>query len=150
MRAGKMSRFLNSVKTRFSVNELELLGVLWAKGHLKYYLYGKKLTVITDHYILKKHRSKKSYYSRITRRIDKLMIVNFKIEHLPGKRMELVGYITQARSYGTQYHKIRRAIECRKARSNETRCKTSESNFVQKPPKLQVNCQSHLHASQNY
>ena len=32
------SRFLNPVGTRYSVNEHELLGALWAKEHFKYYL----------------------------------------------------------------------------------------------------------------
>ena len=43
------SRFLNSVEDRYSINELELLGVVWSVEHFKYYLYGKPFTVITDH-----------------------------------------------------------------------------------------------------
>ena len=42
------SRFLNSVEDRYSINELELLGVVWSIEHFKYYLYGKPFTVITD------------------------------------------------------------------------------------------------------
>ena len=37
------SRFLNSLEEKYSVNELELLGVVWAIEHFKYYLYGKSL-----------------------------------------------------------------------------------------------------------
>ena len=36
------SKFLNSLEEKYSVNELELLGVVWAIEHFKYYLYGKK------------------------------------------------------------------------------------------------------------
>ena len=44
------SRFLNSViKDRYSLNELELLGVVWSIEHFKYYLYGKPFRIITDH-----------------------------------------------------------------------------------------------------
>ena len=43
------SRFLNSTEERYSVNELELLGIVWSIDYFKYYLYGKKFTVITDH-----------------------------------------------------------------------------------------------------
>ena len=43
------SRFLSSLDESFSVNELELLGVVWAIEHFKYYLYGKHFTIITDH-----------------------------------------------------------------------------------------------------
>ena len=35
------SRFLNPFEEKYSVNELELLGVVWAIEHFKYYLYGK-------------------------------------------------------------------------------------------------------------
>ena len=34
-------RFLNSLEEKYSVNELELLGVVWSIEPFKYYLYGK-------------------------------------------------------------------------------------------------------------
>ena len=37
------SRFLNSCEERYSVNELELLGVVWSVEYFKNYLYGKIL-----------------------------------------------------------------------------------------------------------
>ena len=43
------SRFLNSCEERYSVNELELLGVVWSIEYFKKYLYGKNFTVITAH-----------------------------------------------------------------------------------------------------
>ena len=43
------SRFLNSCEERYSVNELELLGVVWSFSYLRNYLYCKHITVITDH-----------------------------------------------------------------------------------------------------
>ena len=43
------SRFLNSVEDRYSINELDLLGVVWSIEHFKYYLYDKPFTVVTDH-----------------------------------------------------------------------------------------------------
>ena len=46
------SRFLNSLEEKYSVSELELLGVVWAIDNFKYYLYGKHFTVITDHQAL--------------------------------------------------------------------------------------------------
>ena len=65
------SRFLNSCEERYSVNELELLGVVWSTEHFKNYLYGKHFKVITDHRallsIMKENRSNKSYNSRLTR-----------------------------------------------------------------------------------
>ena len=91
------SRFLNYTEERYSINELELLGVVWAIEYFKYYLFGKNFTVLTDHRallsVLKSHRSNKSYNSRLTRWIDRLLPFDFNIEHIPGTRMGLIDYI---------------------------------------------------------
>ena len=42
-------RFLNSTEERYSVNELELMRIVWSIDYFKYYLYGKNFTVIKDH-----------------------------------------------------------------------------------------------------
>ena len=93
------SRFLNSSEERYSINELELLGVVWSIEYFKNYLYGKKFTVITDHRvllsILKEHRSNKSYNSRLSRWVDRLLPYQFSIEHLLGAKMGLVDYISR-------------------------------------------------------
>ena len=34
------SRFLNSTEERYSVNELDLLGIVWPIDYFKYYLFG--------------------------------------------------------------------------------------------------------------
>ena len=93
------SRFLNSVEDRYSINELELLAVVWSVEHFKYYLYGKPFTVITDHRallsIMRENRSNKSYNSRLTRWVDRLLPFDFSIDHLPGSKMGLVDYISR-------------------------------------------------------
>ena len=75
------SRFLNSVEDRYSFNELELLGEIWSTEHFKDYLYGKPFTVITDHrallYLMKEKRANKSYNSRLTRWVDRLLHFDF-------------------------------------------------------------------------
>ena len=42
------SRFLKSVEDRYSINELELLGVVCSIKQFEYYLFGEPLTVVTD------------------------------------------------------------------------------------------------------
>ena len=90
------SRFLNSNEERYSINELELLGVVWS---VEYYLFGKSFTIITDHRallsIMKEHRSNKSYNSRLTRSVDRLFPFDFHIEHIPGAKTGLVDYISR-------------------------------------------------------
>ena len=72
--------------------------MVWAIEYFKYYLFGKDFTVLTDHRallsILKSHRSNKSYNSRLTRWIDRLLPFDFNIEHIPGTPMGLVDYIS--------------------------------------------------------
>ena len=57
---------------------------------------------MTDHRallsILKSHRSNKSYNSRLTRWIDRLLPFDFTMDHIPGIRdcdMRLVDYISR-------------------------------------------------------
>ena len=93
------SRFLNSNEERYSINELKLLGVVWAIEYFKYYLFGKNFTLLTDHRallsVLKSHRSNKSYNSRLTRWIDRLLPSDFNIEHILGTKIRLVDYISR-------------------------------------------------------
>ena len=42
------TRFLNPRESKYSTNELELLGVVWAVDYYKNYLYGSDFEVITD------------------------------------------------------------------------------------------------------
>ena len=94
------SHLVSSAQTRnVSVNELELLGVLWSVEYFKNYLFGKSFTIITDHQALlsikKEHRSNKSYNSLLTRWVDRLLPFDFNIEHMPGAEMGLVDYISR-------------------------------------------------------
>ena len=44
---------------------------------------------------MKEHRSNKSYNSRLTRWVDRLLSFDFNIEHLPGAKKGLVDYISR-------------------------------------------------------
>ena len=91
--------FLNINDERYSINELELLGVVWSIECFKNYLYGKEFSTITDHRvllsILKEHRCNNSFNSRLSRWVGRLLHYQFKIEHLPGAKMGLVNYISR-------------------------------------------------------
>ena len=47
------SRATSSAEKRYTVTELETLGVVWAVQHFRAYLYGHYVTVITDHSAVK-------------------------------------------------------------------------------------------------
>ena len=79
-----------------NVNYWEYFGQL---NFLKIICTEKIFTVITDHRALlsfiKKNSSNKSYNSRLTRWIDRLLPFQFDIEHLPRAKIGLVDYISR-------------------------------------------------------
>ena len=91
------SRILNANEEKYSVNELELFGAVWFFEYFKYFFLGKSFTVITDHIALlsikKEQISNKSYNSRLTRYLDRLLLFDFNIEQIPGAKMGLVSYL---------------------------------------------------------
>ena len=93
------SRFLNNLEQRYSTNELELLAVVWALEHFKYYLYGSHFTLQTDHQALlsalKENRGNKTYQSRLTRWVDRLLQFLFSVEHIPGKNIGFADYLSR-------------------------------------------------------
>ena len=83
---------------RYSINELELLAVVWSLEHCKYYLFGSHFTLLTNHQALlsalKNNRGNKTYQSRLTRWVDRLLTFHFKVEHLAGKDMGFADYLS--------------------------------------------------------
>ena len=96
------SRFLNPHESKYSTNELKLLGVAWAVEHYKNYLYGSEFEVITDHKALlsalSPNHGNKTYHSRLTRWVDRLLFFNFSIKHLAGKDMGFTDLISRISS----------------------------------------------------
>ena len=87
------------MEDRYSTNELELLAIVCALEHFKYYLYGNKFTLQTDHQALlsalKNNRGNKIYQCRLSRWVDRLLPFNFNIEHIPEKNMGFVDYLSR-------------------------------------------------------
>ena len=59
---------------KYSTNELELLGVVWATEHFKNYLYRAEFEIVTDHKALlsalNANQSNKTMHSRLTRWVN--------------------------------------------------------------------------------
>ena len=93
------SRQLNSAEAKYSTSELELLGVVWSTHHFRYYLYGNKFEVVTDHKallsVLNNNRGNKCYQSRLVRWVDKLLPFDFTVSHLAGSEMGLTDYLSR-------------------------------------------------------
>ena len=67
--------------------------------HFKYYLYGTEFILQTDHQALlsalKENRGNKTYQSRLTRWVDRLLPFHFTVEHVPGKNMGFADYLSR-------------------------------------------------------
>ena len=73
--------------------------MVWSLEHFKHYLQGSEFTLQTDHQALltalKENRGNKTYQSRLTRWVDRLLPFNFNIEHIPGKQMGFADYFSR-------------------------------------------------------
>ena len=93
------SRKLSDLEKKYSTNELELLAVVWAIENYRNYVEGEKFNIVTDHKalatILKGNKGNKTYSSRLTRWVDRLLPFDFEIEHAPGRTMGLADYLSR-------------------------------------------------------
>ena len=87
------------MEQRYNTNELELLALVWALEHFKYYLYGAHFTFQTDRQALlsalKENRGNKTYKSRLTRWVDRLLPYHFSVERIPGKNIGFAEYLSR-------------------------------------------------------
>ena len=131
------SRYLNNQEKKYSTNELELLAVVWAVDRFKHYLLGKEFVIVIDHKALTSalegNRSNKTYQSRLTRWVDRLLPYQFKIVHILGKDMGIVDYLSREptgepwpetkldeKFAVTSIECFHRALDCLYSRLNDT------------------------------
>ena len=85
-------------ESKYSTNDLQLLGVVWAVKHYEKYLKGSDFEVITDHKALTSARStdygNKTYHSTLTRLVDRLLIFSFTVKHIARKDMGFTDLIS--------------------------------------------------------
>lgn len=83
-----ISRKLLPHEKTYATVEKEGLAVKWAIHHLRYYLWGREFTLITDHAPLKWMALNKDRNERVTRWFVELQNYKFRVEHRPGKEMQ--------------------------------------------------------------
>ena len=92
-------RFLTNFETKYFINELELLAVVWAIEHFRNYVYGVKFQVISDHKalasVLRPNRGNKTFSCRLTRWVDRLLPFEFEVIHAPGRVLGFADYLSR-------------------------------------------------------
>ena len=88
------SQFLNAAEKKYSINELEMLAVVWGSEYFRNYIFRRKFTVVTDHEALVSslngnNKKNKTMFSRLTRWIDRIIPFDFAVEHMPGAQIGL-------------------------------------------------------------
>ena len=93
------SRFVTNFEAKYSINELELLAVVWAIEHFRNYVYGVNFQVISDHKalasVLRPNRGNKTFSSRLTRWVDRLLPFEFEVIHAPGRVLGFAAYLSR-------------------------------------------------------
>ena len=46
------SRFLTDCEKKYAINKVELLGALWGLEYFRFFVYGKRVNLLTDHQAL--------------------------------------------------------------------------------------------------
>jgi len=80
------SRVLEDRERRYSTTKKEMLAMVYAIKHFRYYLYGRPFTVRTDHNALKWLQSFKEPEGQVARWLEMLALYDYRTEHRPGKK----------------------------------------------------------------
>ena len=92
-------RFLTDFESRYSINEIEFLAIVWAVEHFRNYVYGVKFKMISDHKalmsVLKPNRENETFSSRLTRWVDRLLPFDFENVHVAGRTLGMADYLSR-------------------------------------------------------
>ena len=74
-----------------------MLSALWGLEYFRYYVYGKKVNLLTDHQALqpslKRNRAHKQYSAILTRWLDRLRLFDVNVQYTTGKNIPLTDYL---------------------------------------------------------
>ena len=93
------SGYLDVIVKNYSIGELEFLAKVWGLENFRFYLYGKKVYLYTDHHVLepliKRNRSNHQYSARLTRWLDRLAQFDIAVQHIAGSDLKFTDYISR-------------------------------------------------------
>uniref|UniRef100_A0A3P9J3I3 Gypsy retrotransposon integrase-like protein 1 n=1 Tax=Oryzias latipes TaxID=8090 RepID=A0A3P9J3I3_ORYLA len=123
------SKTFSKAERRYCVTRRELLAVVKAIGHFRYYLCGLPFTVRTDHSALQWLMTFKEPEGQIARWLEELASFSFTVEHRPGSRHANADAMSRrpCALAGCQYCEKREAREA--VISREEQSHTGESSW---------------------
>ena len=93
------SRYLNDSEKNYSIGELELLAVVWGLEKFRFYLYGKKVFLYTDHQalepLIKRNRCNRHNSARLTRWLDRLAHLDMAIHRIAGSNLKFTVFLSE-------------------------------------------------------
>ena len=90
------SKAFSGAEKNWTTTEKEAYAVVWALQYFHPYVYGRKVTIYTDHKALKWLRDIKQPNGKLARWILKLEEYDYTIEHLPGIMMQHADALSRA------------------------------------------------------
>ena len=101
---------MKDTEKKYFIGEVELLAVVWGLENSRFYLYGKKVYLYTDHQalepLLKRNRSNRQYSARLTRWLDRLTHFDISIQHIAGSNLKFTDYLSRNPVGGATPEKI--------------------------------------------
>ena len=93
------SRFLTDFEAKYSITKLELLAIVWAVEYFINYVYGVPFKILSDHKalmtVLRPIRGNKTFSSKLTRWVDRLLPFKFEVVHVPGRTLGMADYLSR-------------------------------------------------------
>ncbi|CAB3986622.1 Transposon Ty3-G Gag-Pol poly [Paramuricea clavata] len=90
------SKAFSGAEKNWTTTEKEAFAVVWALQYFHPYVYGRKVTIYTDHKALKWLRDIKHPNGKLARWILKLEEYDYTIEHLPNTKMQHADALSRA------------------------------------------------------
>ena len=90
---------MTTFEQKYKINELQRLTVVWAVEKFRNYVNGTEFEVVSDHKavtsISKGNRANRTFSSRLTRCVDRLLPFQFIVTHESGCTLGLVDYLSR-------------------------------------------------------
>ena len=97
------SRFLTELESKYSINELELLAVMWLIESFQNYVYVTEFGVVSDHKALQSVSNSNKGNKIISRWVNRLMPFDFAVIHRPERKLGMANYLSR---HPSQYEEL--------------------------------------------